>query len=94
MMFCNEDGELYLLDMNMNVYRTNLKSAACANTLLDAEWITKSKSGEPRQYVLAFDIYIGIGGKVVSKLPFVQSNPDKKNEDRQTKFKEWFEALE
>ncbi len=92
MMFCNEDGELYLLDMNMNVYRTNLKSAACANTLLDAEWITKSKSGEPRQYVLAFDIYIGIGGKVVSKLPFVQSNPDKKNEDRQTKFKEWFEA--
>jgi predicted NAD-dependent protein-ADP-ribosyltransferase YbiA (DUF1768 family) len=92
MIFCNEDGELYLLDMNMNVYRTNLKSAACANTLLDAEWITKSKIGEPRQYVLGFDIYIGLGGKVVSKLPFVQSNPDKKNEDRQTKFKEWFEA--
>jgi predicted NAD-dependent protein-ADP-ribosyltransferase YbiA (DUF1768 family)/SAM-dependent methyltransferase len=92
MMFCNEDGELYLLDMNMNVYRTNLKSVACANTLLDAEWITKSKTGEPRQYVLAFDIYIGLGGKVVSKLPYVQSDPDKKNEDRQTKFKEWFEA--
>lgn len=92
MMFCNEDGQLYLLDMNMNVYRTNLSSAACANTLLDAEWVTQSKVGEPRQYVLAFDIYIGVGGKVVHKLPFVQSDPSKANEDRQTKMKDWFEA--
>jgi len=92
MMFCNDNGELYLLDMNMNVYRTNLKSQACANTLLDAEWVSTSKNGDPRQYVMAFDIYIGLGGKVVTRLPFVQSDPDKKNEDRQTKFKEWFEA--
>lgn len=92
MIFTNSTGQVYLIDMSLNIYRTNLQSEACANTLLDAEWITKSRKGEQRQNVYAFDVYYGLGGKNVTGLPFVQSDPQKQNEDRQTHLGKWFEA--
>ena len=44
--FVNGTGELYLIDMSMRVYRTGLKNTACANSLVDGEWIQRGKAFE------------------------------------------------
>ena len=41
--FVNKDGELYLIDMSMNIIRTGLKNEKCASSLVDGEWVTISK---------------------------------------------------
>ena len=68
--YCDEKGELFMLDMGLNVYRTGLKKLDCANTLVDGEWITQNKEGEAIQMLMLFDIYIGFDGKAVDTLPF------------------------
>lgn len=68
--FCTDEGDLWLIDMGLNVYRTGFRRVACANTLLDGEWVTKSKDGTAIQHLLLFDVYIGLGGKKVTQLPF------------------------
>lgn len=57
--YINPEGHLYLIDMNLKVYRTGLscKNRECANTLLDAEWITKDKENNPISQCMVFDIY-------------------------------------
>jgi hypothetical protein len=74
--YCNPKGELYLIDMALNVYRTGLKKAACRDTLVDGELITRNKEGEPVQMFMIFDIYYGVGKKQVWTDPFYLSyNP-------------------
>jgi hypothetical protein len=43
--FVNKEGELFLIDMSLNVYRTGLKNPKCVSSLVDGEWITISKNG-------------------------------------------------
>lgn len=69
--FCDRRGELFLIDMGMNVYRTGLRVEACAHTLMDGEWVTRSKDGKAINHYLIFDIYKGFGGKDVGDAPFV-----------------------
>ena len=68
--YCDDKGELFLLDMGMNVYRSGLKKLQCKNSLVDGEWITQNKDGEAIQMFMLFDIYIGSEGRDVSSLPF------------------------
>jgi predicted NAD-dependent protein-ADP-ribosyltransferase YbiA (DUF1768 family) len=68
--YCDEKGELFLLDMSLNVYRSGLKKLACARTLVDGEWVTQNKDGEPVQMLMLFDIYHGLDSLVASSLPF------------------------
>ena len=68
--FINSQGELYLLDQSLNVYRTGLQNEKCANTLVDGEWVTALKDGAPINRYLLFDIYI-YNNKKVSNLPFI-----------------------
>lgn len=68
--YCNDKGELFMLDMGLNVYRTGLKKLACANTLVDGEWITQNKDGEAVQMFMLFDIYYGLNGEKTDSLPF------------------------
>ena len=68
--YCNEKGELFMIDMGLNVYRTGLKKLACAETLVDGEWITQNKEGEAVQMFMLFDIYHGLDGKKTDVLPF------------------------
>lgn len=70
----DEDGELFLMDMQFNVMKTNLRCSECANSLLDGEYITELKHVEgeaPRatQDVLWFDIY-KVNGKDCYNEPF------------------------
>jgi len=74
--YCNDKGELFMIDMGLNVYRTGLKKLACANTLVDGEWITQNKKNEGIQQFMLFDCYIGLGGSDVSPLPFYTPIPD------------------
>ena len=68
--YCDEKGELFLLDMGLNIYRSGLKKLSCKNSLVDGEWITKNKDGEAIQMYMLFDIYIASDGKDVTQTPF------------------------
>jgi hypothetical protein len=74
--FCDRKGELFLIDMGLNVYRTGLQQQTCRAALLDGEWVTKKKKMEgdvdakATNLLLLFDIYIDIDGKDVTQLPF------------------------
>jgi predicted NAD-dependent protein-ADP-ribosyltransferase YbiA (DUF1768 family) len=92
MAFCDEKGELWMIDMGLNIYRTGLKKVACANTLLDGEWVTQDKTGRPIQQLLLFDIYIGLGGKKVTQLPFIFAESGKENDGRHGAMEAWLAA--
>ena len=73
--FTDESGELYLIDMSMQVYRTALKKEVCRGCLLDAEWVTQSKDDKAIQQLLVFDVFI-IKKKDVSQNPFYSTETD------------------
>ena len=68
--YCDSKGELFMMDMSLNVYKTGLVNQACRSSLLDGEWITKTKDNTAVQQLLLFDIYINSDKKKVSDLPF------------------------
>ena len=74
--YCTDKGELFMIDMGLNIYRTGLKKLACAETLVDGEWITQNKEGEAVQMFMLFDIYHGLDGKKTDGLPFYSSLED------------------
>ena len=69
--FCDRKGELFMIDMAMNVYRTGLARPACTESLLDGEWVTKDKHGNGISQLLLFDIYFAPGAIKVDDKPFV-----------------------
>jgi SAM-dependent methyltransferase len=90
--FCNKDGELYLIDMAMNIYRTGLKNEKCANTLLDGEWVTMNRYEKAINHFLIFDIYYGLKGENVSVLPFVDITNIETGNGRYNKIKAWYNS--
>lgn len=91
--YCNKDGELYLIDMALNIYRTGLKALACRNSLVDGEWVTRDKEDKAINYFLIFDIYKGIEGEDVSQLPF-QILDDPKQDCRYKRLQAWIKGWE
>ena len=104
--FVNEAGDFYLIDMSMRVYRTGLKNTACANSLVDGEWIQRGKDLEDYESDLKpfinqfgiFDIFTR-DKKNVSTFPFVTFTTDDKgihlDETEETRYgnmKLWMEA--
>ena len=67
--FTDSNGELFMIDMSLNVYRTGLVQPLCKDSLLDGEYITTDKKGNSIQQLLFFDIYYRDGDDV-SQLPF------------------------
>ncbi len=88
--FCNNKGELFLIDMAMNVYRTGMENIKCANSLLDGEWVTVSKDGKPINHFLIFDIYIASKNVNVTTLPFAEINNIDGGNGRYNSIKKWF----
>jgi len=58
--------------MGMNVYRTGLVKPECKNSLLDGEYVTRTKDKKAIQQLLLFDIYIASEKDDVSNLPFYE----------------------
>jgi len=73
--FTDKKGELFMIDMSMNVYKTGLSKEACKGVLLDGEYVTKDKEGKGIQSLLFFDIYY-MDGKDVSQQPFLNGRYD------------------
>ncbi len=67
--FTDKEGELFMIDMALNVYRTGLAKKECANALLDGEFVTKTKDGAAITELLFFDAYY-IRNEDVSQKPF------------------------
>ena len=88
--FCDGKGELYLIDMALNVYRSGLKKEACKNSLVDGEWVTKAKDGTAIQQLLVFDIYTAPEEKKVDQLPFYSVMEDK--ETRYKALRAWIQT--
>ena len=74
--YVDQKGHLYLIDSGPNIYETGLEVEACANSLVDGEWITKNSANEAIHQYLIFDIYFAPGSRDVHGLPFyVEGTP-------------------
>jgi mRNA (guanine-N7-)-methyltransferase len=92
--FVNKAGELFLIDMSLNVYRTGLKNAKCAESLVDGEWVTVSKDEKAINHFLIFDIYYAKGAKNISTKPFVAYKDDIIDNEAETRYnavRKWYE---
>lgn len=89
--FTSESGELYMIDMSMNVYRTGLRNAAAKNALMDGEWVTRDVEGRAIQHLLLFDAYI-YKGEDISQLPFAGDDAEKKEKSRYGALSAWVET--
>jgi hypothetical protein len=72
----SKDGLIYLVDGGMKVYATGLRLAPehavlYKGTVLDGEWIKKTKTGDTVSLFYAFDIFTTKEGVNVSGLPFL-----------------------
>ena len=68
--FFDGEGQLFLIDMGSNVYRTALKQPECRLSLIDGEWVTLTADKKSCNQYLAFDIFYTTDKKDVSQLPF------------------------
>jgi len=70
--FVDSKGDLYLIDMGMNVYRTGLRRPELRLSLVDGEWVTQTKDDPPKpmQQYLVFDILYATDKRDVSRFPF------------------------
>ena len=88
MAYTNSKGELYLIDMGLNVYRTGLEQKHCRESIIDGEWVTRTRNKEPMNQFLAFDIYYAADKKDVSQLPFYAEE-----NNRHAELKNWIETF-
>jgi len=68
--YVDSNGELFLIDMSMHVYRTGLRRDALKDSLVDGEYVTQDSEKNPIMDFILFDCYIGPNKKVVSDQPF------------------------
>jgi SAM-dependent methyltransferase len=87
--YCDSKGELFLIDMGMNIYRTGLRNNTCADSLLDGEWVTKNKDGKAINHFLLFDIYRAAGKNDVSQFPFTGDDGETRWEHLRTWIGAW-----
>ena len=91
--FVNKVGELYLVDKNLNIYRTGLVNKECASSLVDGEWVTLTKDKKPINHYLLFDIYYKADSVKVSTQPFATFTDeirDAESESRYNALNEWY----
>lgn len=81
--FVNGKGQLYMIDMAMNVYNTGLKNENCRNSLVDGEYVTKDLHKKGTQLLLLFDIWYSENNPVWNK-PF--------KSDRYEALKDWIKG--
>lgn len=88
--FVTESGELFLIDMGMNVYRTGLvaRRPECRRCLLDGEYVTEDKNGNAVNMLLLFDFYKK-QEEDVSQLPFRAADET----GRHTLLQEWIRGF-
>lgn len=92
MAFTDSRGELFMLDMSLNVYRTGLMGGeSVAGSLLDGEFVTRDKKGRAIAQLCLFDCYIAPGGKDVTEMGFAPEAPADLKGGRYEKLVDWVE---
>jgi len=83
LLFTTNNGEIYLIDTNMNIMFTGSKTKEpkLFNSLLDGEYITKNKKGNNIHLFMAFDIYY-INNESVRQYMFYPKENDVENKYR------------
>lgn len=76
LLFIDSDGKTYLINDRLFVRYTGLTNEKMKNSILDGEYVTRSKSNRPMHLFMAFDIFYH-QGENVSNLPLMME----KNED-------------
>lgn len=76
LMIVAQDGKIFMVDRNLNVYGTDRRLASgavdeWAGAVLDGEWITTNADNKPMSRFYAFDIFNGRRGEDVSRRPFL-----------------------
>ncbi len=71
--YTNTAGELFLIDIGMNVYRTGLMVERLKESLLDGEWVTRDRDGNAINQFLVFDMYYDRESRNVDKMPFIDA---------------------
>lgn len=84
--FTNSRGELFMIDQALNIYKTGLKNEECADSLLDGEWVQKTKRKTAMNSLLLFDAYI-VNKIKVDQLPFATG--DEKEDSRHRQLTKW-----
>ena len=91
MAYTDERGELFMIDMSMNVYKTGLMKDSCANALLDGEYVTRDKEGNSIHQLMLFDCYIGSEKREVTQLPFMGKDETRREGGRYGELVGWVE---
>lgn len=70
LLFINDVGRGFLLDMQLNPVQTDILVPGVKSTVLDGELVTQSKTGAPMNVFLAFDAYF-VKGKDVRGIQLI-----------------------
>ena len=72
MCYVDSKGDMYMIDMGLNVYKTGLRRPELRLSLVDGEWVTQTHDTPPKpiQLFLAFDIFYATDKRDVSQFPF------------------------
>ena len=89
--YVNSEGELFMIDMSMYVYKTGLIRLSCANSLVDGEYVTKDKDGRAIYQFMLFDCYISPDKRDITKLPFMGTGDDRREGGRYGELMSWIE---
>jgi len=81
LLYISEDGKIYMIDTNMNVIFTGVKTneKTIFNSLLDGEHIKYDKNNNFINLYAAFDVYF-INKKSVRELAFIQNSVNEESE--------------
>ena len=70
LLYINDVGQGYLLDMQLNPLRTDIVAPSVKSTVLDGELVTRSKTGSAINKFLVFDAYF-VKGKDVRSIQLI-----------------------
>lgn len=82
LLYIDDDGKCYLINNKLNVRYTGISVPELKHTLLDGEYITKTKTGSSIKIFAAFDVYFD-RNENICKLPLVAE--DDKGDSRLTR---------
>jgi mRNA (guanine-N7-)-methyltransferase len=88
LLYIAEDGKIYMIDTNMNVIFTGVKTGekTIFDSLLDGEHIKYDKNNNFINLYAAFDIYF-VNKKSVRELTFLQKSTSNEEQEPATKFR-------
>jgi hypothetical protein len=87
--YVDNNGELFLIDMSMHVYRTGLRKDSLKDSLVDGEYVTQDLDKNPIMDFILFDCYIAPNKKVVSNQPFRTADGKGRHVELESWVKAW-----